>query len=280
MQSFAAAAVQMKSGPDKAANVAEAEARIREAAASGAQLIALPEVFAWRGPHDRERFEAETIPGPTTDRMAALARELSVHLVAGSILETTADRSDALPFNTTTLFGPDGSLLALYRKIHLFDVDLPGRVTIRESDSRAPGSEVVSAATALGRIGLAVCYDLRFPELFRSLADAGSEIVVMPSAFTRPTGLAHWEPLLRARAIENQCFVLAPNQFGAGSQGFSNYGNSLVIDPWGVVLARGADDEAGVVAAGLDAAVLERVRRELPSLAHRRLGPGAERSRT
>jgi predicted amidohydrolase len=292
MQSFAAAAVQMKSGPDKAANVAEASARIREAAAAGAQLIALPEVFAWRGPHERERLEAETIPGPTTDRMSALAREVAVHLVAGSILETRtqpahrasdapiAGVAEALPFNTTTLFGPDGSLLALYRKIHLFDVDLPGRVTIRESDSRAPGTEVVSVDTALGRIGLAVCYDLRFPELFRSLADAGSEIVVMPSAFTRPTGQAHWEPLLRARAIENQCFVVAPNQFGAGSQGFSNYGNSLLIDPWGVVLARGADDEASVVSARFDADVLERVRRELPSLTHRRLGvAAANRSR-
>ena len=129
----------------------------------------------------------------------------------------------------------------------------------------------VSVSTPLGRIGLAVCYDLRFPELFRRLADAGSEIVVMPSAFTRPTGAAHWEPLLRARAIENQCFVLAPNQFGQTAQGFANYGNSILIDPWGVVLARGGGDEAEVVAARLDAAELERVRRELPSLCHRRL---------
>jgi predicted amidohydrolase len=268
MLSFVAAAVQMKSGPDKAANVAEASARIEEAARAGAQLVALPEVFAWRGPHDRERLEAEPVPGPTTDRMAALARRLGIHLVAGSLLEA---RPDGLPYNTTTLFSPDGSLLALYRKIHLFDIDLPGRVTIRESDLRAPGSEVVCVATALGRIGLAVCYDLRFPELFRRLADAGAEIVVMPSAFTRPTGLAHWEPLLRARAIENQCFVIAPNQFGAGSAGFSDYGNSLLVDPWGTVLARGGDDEPGVVSATLDADVLERVRRELPSLAHRRL---------
>lgn len=276
MQTFPAAAIQMKAGPDKAANVAEAEARIGEAARAGAQLVALPEVFAWRGPHDRERFEAETIPGPTTDRMAALARRLGIHLVAGSLLEarTGADGStgaDALPFNTCTLFGPDGSLLALYRKVHLFDVDLPGRVTIRESDLRAPGSDVACVSTALGRIGLAVCYDLRFPELFRRLADDGAEIVVMPSAFTRPTGLAHWEPLLRARAIENQCFVIAPNQFGAGSAGFSDYGNSLVVDPWGVVLARGGDDEPGVIAATLDGAELARIRRELPSLCHRRL---------
>ena len=269
MLTFAVAAVQMKSGSDKQANVAEASARIAEAARAGAQLIALPEVFAWRGPHDRERLEAEPVPGPTTDAMAALARRFQVHLVAGSVLETRGP--DDLPYNTTTLFGPDGSLLALYRKIHHFDVDLPGRVTIRESALRSPGSDVVSVATALGRIGLAVCYDLRFPELFRRLSEAGTEVVVMPSAFTRPTGQAHWEPLLRARAIENQCFVVAPNQYGAGSHGFHDYGNSLIVDPWGLVLARGGDEEAAIVSAVLEAPELERVRRELPSLSHRRL---------
>ncbi|HEY2776052.1 MAG TPA: carbon-nitrogen hydrolase family protein [Candidatus Binatia bacterium] len=271
MQTFVAAAVQIQSGPDKAANVAQAGARITEAARQGAQLVALPEVFAWRGPHARERLEAEPVPGPTTDAMAALARRLQIHLVAGSLLETRPGGSDQLPFNTTTLFGPDGSLLALYRKIHLFDVDLPGRVTVRESALRTPGSEVVSVKTALGRIGLAVCYDLRFPELFRRLADAGTEIIVIPSAFTRPTGQAHWEPLLRARAIENQAFVIAPNQYGAGALGFHDYGNSLVIDPWGAVLGRGPDDEAAVIRATLDGELLERVRRELPSLMHRRL---------
>ncbi len=269
MQSFVAAAVQMKSGPDKPANLANASALVTDAAARGAQLVALPEVFAWRGPHDRERLQAEPIPGPTADAMAALARRLGIHLVAGSILEAADD--GGLPYNTTTLIGPDGSLLAIYRKIHLFDVDLPGRVTVRESAMRAPGREVVAVRTALGVVGLAVCYDLRFPELFRRLADAGAEVVVMPSAFTRPTGLAHWEPLLRARAIENQCFVVAPNQHGAAAQGFHDYGNSLVVDPWGVVLARGGDEDDAVVAAELDAGVLERVRRELPSLQHRRL---------
>jgi predicted amidohydrolase len=176
-----------------------------------------------------------------------------------------------LPFNTATLFGPDGSLVAAYRKIHLFDVDLPGRVTVKESDLRRAGDEVVCVQTELGRIGLAVCYDLRFPELFRKLADAGAEVIVMPSAFTKPTGQAHWEPLLRARAIENQCFVVAPNQYGVSTHGFEDYGNSLIVDPWGQVVARGPDNEAAVVTAMLDAAVLERVRRELPSLEHRRL---------
>lgn len=273
MVSFVAAAIQMKSGPDKGANVAEASRLVEDAARAGAQLIALPEVFAWRGTTGRGPAEAETIPGPTSDAMASLARRLKIHLVAGSMLERRTDLggATALPSNTMTLFGPDGALLALYRKIHLFDVDLPGRVTIQESALRAPGNEVVSVATTLGRIGLAVCYDLRFPELFRRLADAGSEIVVVPSAFTRPTGQAHWEPLLRARAIENQCFILAPNQYGAGAHGFDDYGNSLLVDPWGVVLARGPDDESAIVSAAFHDGVLDRVRRELPSLTHRRL---------
>lgn len=269
MKTFPAAVVQMKSGPDKAANLARAVAGVEEAAAAGAELVALPEVFLWRGPHDRERFEAESIPGPSSDAMSALARRLKIHLVAGSMLESRG--GDELPYNTTTLFGPDGDLLARYRKIHLFDVDLPGRVTVRESDLRAPGTEVVSVATSLGRIGLAVCYDLRFPELFRRLAEAGTEIVVMPAAFTRPTGQAHWEPLLRARAIENQCFVLAPNQYGAGSQGFFDYGHSMIVDPWGVVLASGPSEDAAVITAKIDGSQLDRVRRELPSLTHRRL---------
>ena len=271
MKSFPVAVVQMKSGPDKGDNLAKASQGICDAARAGAQLIALPEVFSWRGSPEQSSRNAEKIPGPTTDAMSDLARRLSVHLVAGSILEMGDGPDDPLPYNTTTLFGPDGSLLALYRKIHLFDVDLPGRVTVCESSLRRAGDEVVSVETALGRIGLAVCYDLRFPELFRKLASEGTEFIVMPSAFTKPTGQAHWEPLVRARAIENQCFVIAPNQYGAGAHGFEDYGNSLVVDPWGEVLARGPGDAAAIVRADLDAGVLERVRRELPCLQHRRL---------
>jgi deaminated glutathione amidase len=276
MKSFISAAIQMKSGLDKAANLRIALDRIAAAADAGAELVALPEVFSWRGMRGsggRTDDEAEPIPGPTADAMAGAAARHRIHLVAGSMLEDAmrAGGRAFLPYNTALLFGPDGSLLGRYRKIHLFDVDLPGRVTIQESALRTPGDEVVSIETPLGRIGLAVCYDLRFPELFRRLADAGAEIVVMPSAFTRPTGLAHWEPLVRARAIENQCFFVAPNQYGAGAHGFEDYGNSMIVDPWGTVLARGPDDEAATVAAHLDASVLERVRRELPSLGHRKL---------
>jgi len=168
------------------------------------------------------------------------------------------------------LLGPDGKQLAVYRKIHLFDIDLPGRVTIKESDAKIPGAEVVTAATELGTVGLSVCYDMRFPELYRRLVFAGARILTIPSAFTFPTGEAHWDALIRARAIENQCYVMAPAQFGPNVHGFSDYGNTMIVDPWGRVLARASDQE-GVVIAPLDMEYLDRVRRELPSLSHARL---------
>jgi predicted amidohydrolase len=168
------------------------------------------------------------------------------------------------------LLGPDGARLAIYRKIHLFDVDLPGRVTFKESDAKLPGTEVVTAATAIGTVGMSVCYDVRFPELYRRLAFAGARILTIPSAFTFPTGEAHWEVLMRTRAIENQCYVIAPAQFGPNVHGFIDYGNSMIVDPWGRVLARAADTE-GAVIAPIDLEYLERVRRELPSLANARL---------
>src|SRR5271154_6821649 len=262
------AAIQMTSGSDKAANLEKAENLIRLAAARGARLVALPEVFNWRGKRTEEAAAAESLEGVTLTLMAGLARELEVHLLAGSITEDAPGQPKR--YNTSVLFGPDGRHLAVYRKIHLFDVDLPGRVTIKESDAKVAGSEVVSADTALGRVGLSVCYDLRFPELYRRLAFAGARILTIPSAFTFPTGEAHWDVLIRARAIENQCYVIAPAQFGPNVHGFSDYGNSMIVDPWGRVLARAADME-GVVIAPIDLDYLERVRRELPSLAHARL---------
>ncbi|HLW72049.1 MAG TPA: carbon-nitrogen hydrolase family protein [Candidatus Binataceae bacterium] len=263
-----AAAIQMTTSSDKAANLAKADHLIRLAAARGARLVALPEVFNWRGKRSDEPAAAEPLEGPTLTLMAGLARELEIHLLAGSITEHAPGESRR--YNTSALFGPDGARLAAYRKIHLFDVDLPGRVTIKESDAKIPGTEVVTAATALGTVGLSICYDLRFPELYRRLAFAGARFLMIPSAFTFPTGEAHWDTLIRARAIENQCFVIAPAQFGANVHGFSDYGNSMIVDPWGRVLARAGDQE-GVVVAPLDLDYLERVRRELPSLAHARL---------
>jgi len=269
--SFRAAAVQMASGPDRAANLARASALVREAAAAGARLVALPEMFTWRGSPGDEAQQAEPIPGPTTTALATLARECGIVLCAGSILEAVPGASRL--HNTSCLFGPDGTLLATYRKIHLFDVELPGRVAARESAVFAPGERVVVADTPLCRAGLAICYDLRFPELFRQLARQGAEVVLVPSAFTAPTGEAHWELLCRARAIENQCFLLAPNQSGPTRRGYAHWGHSLIVDPWGVVLAQASDGEA-VVTAEIDLGTLARVRREMPCLAHVRLLPG------
>ena len=263
-----AAAIQMSAGREKAANLERAERLIRVAAARGADLVVLPEVFNWRGKRAQEAADAETLDGPTLSLMARLSAELKLHLVAGSITERVPEQSKS--YNTSVLIGPDGNRIAVYRKIHLFDVDLPGRVTVRESDSKLSGRQVVCAATALGKIGLSVCYDLRFPELYRLLAYDGARIVTVPSAFTFHTGEAHWEVLLRARAIENQVYVVAPGQFGANVHGFNDYGNSMIVDPWGRVLARVADQES-VAIAPLDLDYQERVRRELPSLEHARL---------
>lgn len=265
---FLAAAIQMSTGSEKAANLERAERLIRLAAARGAQLVALPEVFNWRGKRSEEAEAAESLEGGSLGLMARLARELAIHLVAGSIAERAAGQ--AKNYNTSVLFGPDGARLAVYRKIHLFDVDLPGRLALRESDNKLAGAEVAWAATPLGAIGLTICYDLRFPELYRRLAFAGAKIITVPSAFTFPTGEAHWDVLLRARAIENQVYVIAPAQFGPNVHGFSDYGNSMIVDPWGRVLARVSDQE-GVAVAPVDLEYLGRVRRDLPALAHARL---------
>jgi predicted amidohydrolase len=200
--------------------------------------------------------------------MSALARECSIHLCAGSILE--AAPGGARAYNTSCLFDPTGRLVARYRKIHLFDVDLPGRVTVRESETRTPGADVVTVPTALGTLGLSICYDLRFPELYRKLAGGGAQVLLVPSAFTFPTGSAHWEVLCRARAIENQCWLVAADQTGMSPHGFADWGESMIVDPWGRVVARAGDGD-GIVTAEIDLGYLARVRRELPCLDHARL---------
>ena len=265
---YLAAAIQMTAGPDKAANLERAERLVRVGAARGANLAALPEVFNWRGKRSEQAAAAETLDGQSLTLMSRLARELRIHLVAGSITEQAVGQPRC--YNTSVLLGPDGGQIAVYRKIHLFDVDLPGRVTVRESDSKVGGAETVCAATPLGAIGLSICYDLRFPELYRRLAFAGAQVIAVPSAFTFPTGEAHWEPLIRARAIENQAYVIAPAQFGPNIYGYSDYGNSMIVDPWGRVIARAADQE-GVVVAPIDLEYQDRVRRELPALQHARI---------
>ena len=268
MRRYTAAAIQMRTGSDRGANLARAEALVRDAATRGARLVVLPEVFAWRGPAPGEATVAEPVPGPTTARLGALAKELGLWLLAGSLHERAAGEPRA--FNTSCLFDPRGEMLARYRKIHLFDVDLPERVVVQESATRAPGGEVVAIPTDVGTLGLSICYDLRFPELYRRLARAGAEVLLVPSAFTFPTGAAHWEVLVRARAIENQCWVVAADQAGTSPQGFADWGDSMIVDPWGRVVARAGDGEA-VVTAEIDLDHVARVRRELPALAHARL---------
>jgi predicted amidohydrolase len=264
---FLAAAVQMLATADKEGNLRQAEAWVREAVARGARVVALPEVFNWRGARGAEREAGEPIPGPTAERMSRLARELGIYLLAGSFLETIPESPKV--YNTSVLFGPAGQLLGRYRKIHLFDVQLERGVLAAESESRASGERAVVVETELCRMGLTVCYDLRFPELFRALVDHGAELVFVPSAFTALTGEAHWEPLLRARAIENQVYVIAPNQIGKAPNSFDTYGNSMIVDPWGRVVAR-SSDARGVICAEIDLDYLAKVRRELPALAHRR----------
>jgi predicted amidohydrolase len=264
---YVAAAVQLCAGSDKTANLDKVEAFAAEAARRGAHLLVLPEVFLWRGPRADEHSAAEPIPGPSANRLTELARQLKLHLLAGSILE---ESGAACVFNTSVLFDPRGQIVARYRKIHLFDVDIPQHVTIRESDTRVGGEAVVTAPTELGVIGMSICYDLRFPELYRQLTLSGAEIITVPSAFTFPTGAAHWEVLLRARAIENQVYVIAPDQIGRSPSGVLDFGNSMIVDPWGAVVARATDREM-VVFAEIDRDYQDRVRRELPCLAHVRL---------
>lgn len=265
MASHLVAAVQMRTGADLDANLARARNLVETAADRGAELVVLPEVFAWRGPRTDEPGAATPIPGRVSEFLRRLAADLAIVLVGGSFLELAPEAEKS--FNTSLAIGADGTILARYRKIHLFDVDLPGELSVRESETRAHGREVVTAASPLGTIGLSVCYDLRFPELYRRLAAAGATILVVPSAFTFHTGAAHWEPLLRARAIENQAYVIAPNQAGKSPHGFPDYGHSMIVDPWGTVIARAGDGEQ-VIVAELDPDRVARVRREMPCQLH------------
>lgn len=265
---FLAAAVQMLASDDKAANMAEAGRWVRKAAASGARLIALPEVFIWRGAKKEERKFAETVPGATSDELAELAQKLRVYLLGGSILEAIPGSTKV--YNTSLLFDPAGRLIATYRKIHLFDVELEGAVSARESDTRAFGSEIVIAKTDLCPMGLSVCYDLRFPELYRALVREGAQLIFVPSAFTAYTGRAHWEPLLRARAIENQVYIIAPDQCGKNPKSFETHGHSMIIDPWGNILVQ-AGDQPEIILAEIDLDHLVKIRAELPALTHRKL---------
>lgn len=263
---FRVAAIQMNSGPDRAANVARAVALLHEAADAGADIAALPEEFSFLGDDADIPAHAEPLDGPTITAVADVARERDMHVLAGSIIEQI-DGSDKV-YNTSVLLGPAGEVVACYRKIHLFDIDVAGQVTARESATKEPGTEIVTAKLPWATVGMTVCYDLRFPELFRTLTLEGAELIFVPAAFAMFTGKDHWEVLLRARAIENTAFVVAPAQIGS-SPGFRSFGSTMIVDPWGTVVARAPERDA-VVVADIDPADLHRVRKAIPSLQHRR----------
>ena len=264
-----AAAVQMTSTADVEANLLVAERLVQLAAARGASFVALPENFAFLRSEGERPPAPQDLDGPWVRRMAEAARRSGVTLLLGSLPERVP--GDPKVHNTSVLLGPGGDVLAVYRKIHLFDIDLPGMEHLKESRAVVPGGEVVVAEAPFGRLGLSICYDLRFPELYRALARGGARVLAVPSAFTDRTGRDHWEVLLRARAIENLAFVVAPAQVGTHGKGRASHGHAMIVDPWGRILDEVPEDE-GVALARLDFEAQDRVRRELPALSHARLG--------
>lgn len=268
-----AAVLQLRSTEDVDHNLAQVEALVARAARAGATLVATPENTPYLGPPAGKLATAEPAGGPVERRLAELAARHGVHLLVGSLGERLPGAGPQTRcFNTSILFGPDGEEQARYRKLHLFDIDLPGGPRFQESAHIAAGDEVVVASTPLGALGMTICYDLRFPELYRALVDRGAELIAVPSAFTLQTGKDHWHVLLRARAIETQTFVLAPAQEGrhdaAGAR--HSYGHALIADPWGVVLAESGEGP-GLALAEIDPERVAQVRAALPVREHRRL---------
>src|SRR3954449_766508 len=257
------AAVQLNSNEDRDRNLEIADRLVRHAAGDRAELVVLPEKFNVLGTPEQLAQGAEPLDGPTLNWAAGLAAELGLWLVAGSIVERGEDGQMR---NASALMSPAGETVAVYRKIHLFDVEVEG-VAYRESDVEAPGDEIVVADAGGLPLGLSVCYDLRFPELFRIMAVDGAQAFTLPAAFTVPTGRAHWEVLIRARAIENQAFVIAAGQVGRHPPDHQSYGHSMIVDPWGTVLAAADDEPEQVVTADVDLAAQAEIRANLPSLA-------------
>jgi predicted amidohydrolase len=256
---FRVALIQVDSRTDREKNLKKAEEKIREAQAAGAKFVVLPETVEYIGP-DMDKHAVDH-PEKLVDYFGHLACELGIFLHCGSITEMSGEGK---PRNTSFLFDPSGKCVARYSKVHLFDVNVTDGPSYRESDSIQAGEGVTLAETELGNMGLAICYDIRFPELFRILAEEGAELFVVAANFTKETGVAHWEALLRTRAIENTCYVLACNQCGKKAA-FEAYGHSMIIDPWGTVLAQAGDEET-IIYADLDLNEVKKVRREMPSL--------------
>lgn len=266
---YLAAIVELTSSSDVAASVDGAIARVEAAADLGARLVALPEATSFLGPEPEKRGVAEPLDGPTLERFSRLAASRKIHLLVGSVPERSPDPEDERLHNTSVLFDDGGRRVAVYRKIHLFDADPGDGRPYRERLTTAPGDAAVVAETALGKLGLTVCYDLRFAGLYQDLADGGAEVFTVPSAFTVPTGQAHWEVLLRARAIEHQAYVLAPAQGGDHGQGRRTWGHGLIIDPDGQILAQ-TTPHAPVAWALIDRTARADARKRLPTHRHRR----------
>jgi predicted amidohydrolase len=261
-----AAAVQLNSTDEYDRNLEVAERLVRGAAAEGAELVVLPEKWTVLGAPEAIRSSAEPLDGPALTAAAGWARELGIHLVAGSIPEVVPDQEKLA--NTSVMFGPDGEVLAVYRKIHMFDVEV-GDVEYRESAIEEAGDQLALGESTGAMVGLTICYDLRFPELYRILTLRGARVITVPAAFTERTGRDHWEVLIRARAIENQVFMIAAGQIGFAPPHYRSYGRSMIVDPWGVVMAQAADTES-FVSADLDFTIQNEMRSSLPSLRHRR----------
>jgi len=268
MKSVTVAAVQLTSGVDSVHNVEHAIALVNEAAHRGASYIQVPEHFNYLGPSKGFSDVAEPIPGPTTERMAdvASARRVTLHL--GSLLETSP--TEGKFYNTSVVINDTGHIVATYRKIHLFDVDVPGAIVQRESDVIAPGRELVMVNVADVRLGLSVCFDIRFPEMYRELARSGADVLAIPAAFNAVTGQAHWEILIRSRAIENHAFVVAAAQVGTTDQGIATFGHSLIVDPWGEILAESTSRGPDVITAVLDLHEVTKRRQQIAVMDYRR----------
>ncbi|WP_158262187.1 MULTISPECIES: carbon-nitrogen hydrolase family protein [Pirellulaceae] len=266
---YLAAAIQLDSGTEKIANLAQAEDLIVQAATEGAKLVVLPELFPYLGNLVNLKQHAEAMDGPVFTKMRALASEHQLVLCAGSVAVASTEEPNKV-LNRSVIFGPSGQVLSSYDKIHCFDINLAEVKTI-ESNYVKAGSQLAEASTPLGHVGQAICYDLRFPEVFRRLTENGMQICLLPAAFTDKTGQAHWEVLLRARAIENQVYVIAANQCGMYGDSIRCHGNSMIVDPWGTILARGAHETPGIIFAEIDLAKQRQLRKELPALKHRRM---------
>ena len=258
--------IQLDSQNDKGKNLEKICAYIDEAAARGARMVALPEVANLIGDNIGAGGGAETIPGYSTEILAAKARQHGIYVHCGSLREEIP--GDTRAYNTTAMLDPEGQVIATYRKLHTFDVTLPDGTIANESARIRPGKDIVTVDSDLGRLGFSICYDIRFPELYRLLALQGARVIFAPANFTVPTGKDHWEPILRTRAIENACYIVAPAQIGTKPR-FTAFGNSLVVDPWGTVIAK-SREEPGVTMAEIDLDFQDKIRGQIPSLKNRR----------